>query len=211
MELYLPDKPNLEVFYSVMVHNKYGELMDGEEGESHSFVQAFLIGMLGNLVRLITFTTATTVDVTNASHNIGMPSGANYGDTNPRALGAVNSSTDGIVVGTGNTAVAVTDYVLATQIVHGTGAGQLSHAAQTVDTDITRVSNTCTWNTQRVFTNSSGGDIIVAEMGLYGLYGRVNTANTTDVYCLIRDVLGSTKTITNGSTGTFKYTLQTVS
>lgn len=79
--------------------------------------------------------------------------------------GTAGSAT-GIVVGTGNTAWTFEDFKLATAVAHGNGAGQLSHVLQATGTDAF-VGDVCTVTVQRYFNNNSGGDIIIAETGLY--------------------------------------------
>lgn len=72
----------------------------------------------------------------------------------------------GIVVGTGNTVFSFEDYKLATAVAHGNGTGQLSYVLQATGTDAF-VGDVCTVTVQRYFNNNSGGDIIIAETGLY--------------------------------------------
>lgn len=114
---------------------------------------------------------------------------------------ASGNANGGIVVGTGNTAVALADYALATKIATGTGAGQLSYGSHTINA--ASGTTTITWVVTRSFTNSSGGNITIAETGIQ------NDA-TYDVL-IERTVLASTYTVNNGAscvvTYTFTFTL----
>lgn len=107
----------------------------------------------------------------------------------------------GIMVGTGNTAVALADYALATKIAHGTSANQLQYGTHSTNT-ITGTT-TLSWIVTRAFTNSSGGNITIAETGI----GHDTSYN----FLIERSVLASTYTVNNGAacvcTYTFTFTL----
>ena len=112
---------------------------------------------------------------------------------------ALGDTTNGMVVGTGTNAVTITDYALQTKIAHGTGASQLQYAAQLFnDTDVTVSGSTCYYDLTRTFTNGSGSDITVTEVGLYG--------KMTYYYLIDRTLY--TKTIANGAGAIFTYRLQ---
>jgi hypothetical protein len=113
------------------------------------------------------------------------------------AAGAGTSSY-GIVVGSSDTPVTRDDYKLASQIAHGNGTGQLMYGAMSFDAPIT-YSTGYLFRAMRVFTNSSGADITVKEIGVY--------ANYTGAYyfCIIRDVLTTPVTIPNGYSWTVRY------
>jgi hypothetical protein len=89
----------------------------------------------------------------------------------------------GIVVGTGTTIPTISDTKLQTQITHGTGSTQLSHAVCAIATLTTTTTGSIatTLTVSRVFTNNSGVDIIVTELGLY-FYG-----DGTSAVCGARD------------------------
>jgi hypothetical protein len=112
---------------------------------------------------------------------------------------AMNSSTQawGILVGTGNTAVTSDDYHLATMIAHGSGSGQLVHGSMTVQTP-TFSGNDSHVILVRSFTNSSGADITVKEVGMAYFDG-------TNSFMIVRDVLASPITVPAGLTLTAQY------
>lgn len=78
----------------------------------------------------------------------------------------LNENTWGFQVGTGDTAPTMDDYQMATKIVHGTGAGQMIHGALDVTQAPTISGQVAYFTIGRTFTNSSGGDITVKEMGV---------------------------------------------
>jgi len=111
------------------------------------------------------------------------------------------TSSYGLVVGTGITAAAIADYAMDTQIIHGTGAGQLSHGTTTVSSP-SATATEATFRITRIFTNSSGGDINVEEIGL------VNLQVGGGYFLIIRDVTG-TLAVLNGQSLTINYDLTT--
>lgn len=110
-------------------------------------------------------------------------------------------STNGIVVGSGNTAPVPADYKLGTQIATGSGAGQLNYQNQVGLAGPTIVGQTTSFILQRLFTNNSGGNVNVNEIGLQFLLSGQS-------YLIYRDVLGSTDVIPDGSTYRVSITFQ---
>ena len=101
------------------------------------------------------------------------------------AIGLVNDETDGIVIGTGTTAVDITDSKLVAKIAHGVGAGQMVHQAQTWPAGVTTADPDVTFATNRNFNNNSGGGITVGETGIQFRQGI--TGSTTADFLAIRD------------------------
>lgn len=111
----------------------------------------------------------------------------------------------GIVVGTGTTAVTISDNSLETIINHGIGAGQLSYGAVSF-TDPAVSGATARYVATRTFTNNSGGSITVNESGVYanGLY---STPNSYFKYCIIRDIIAGGVAVADGKVLTVQYTI----
>jgi hypothetical protein len=107
-------------------------------------------------------------------------------------------STFGIVVGSSDTPVTRDDYKLGSQILHGSGTGQLMYGAMSFDAP-TAYGTGYLLRVIRVFTNNSGADVTVKEIGVY-----VNQTGSY-YYCLIRDVLTTPVTIPNGYSWTVRY------
>ncbi|MEM2233820.1 MAG: hypothetical protein QXP81_09825 [Nitrososphaerota archaeon] len=81
-------------------------------------------------------------------------------------VSAPGETRQGIVVGTGTTPVSMTDFRLAAKIGHGTGAGQLIYGSTSVTSLEYLGINTFRFYVTRLFTNNSGSDITVNEVGL---------------------------------------------
>jgi hypothetical protein len=103
----------------------------------------------------------------------------------------------GIVVGTSDTPVTRDDYKLGNQIAHGNSTGQLTYGAVSIDAPVTYGTGYLIRVT-RVFTNNSGADITVKEIGVYSY-------NNYNYFCIIRDVLTTPVTIPNGYSWTVRY------
>jgi hypothetical protein len=162
---------------------------------SESFVRQFLqllwiqgLATIRNNPYQVRDTANVLQDICNNAHNFACDAGA----------GVV---THGIIVGTGNTAATIDDYVIETPIAHGVGAGQLQYGAvafgaPAADAAVSQFTIT------RDFANGSGGAITVNECGLY-----VEAAIYTTIYYVmtIRDVIGGGINVPNGQTLTLNY------
>ena len=99
-----------------------------------------------------------------------------------------SSANNGIVVGTGSTAVAPTDFKLATQVVDGTTAGTLEHLT-CAGTNLTTSATAGSFDVERLFRNSSGGSITINEIGIYCLQATDSSANQVNHFCILRDLV----------------------
>jgi len=115
--------------------------------------------------------------------------------------GAAGMYYNGIVLGTGETAVTISDYKMETLIVHGSGAGQLDYKAMAWDA-FEVVGSTARFRNKRQFENKSGSTITVKEAGLYA------TDNAGYHFCIVRDVLSAPVDILNGQIIEVRYTFQ---
>ena len=158
--------------------------------KARSFVKAF-IGLLNvqmaGASRSIIDTGGTSRSISNSSYNFQVTAGA-------------GTSAYGIQVGTGTNPVTIDDYKLQSQIAHGTGAGQLQYGATSVDAYAVS-SGKAFFNVQRLFTNNSGGDITVKEIGLVSCIGG------TSYYGLLDRTLMEF-TIPNGGTRGVSYEIR---
>jgi len=176
------------LFIDVVVRDKDGIVLAHNKQEGHSFVRQWIEGHSFSL-RNISF------DVT----LIGGGSGAV--GTSCHIASAVGQSGYGVVCGTGDTAVTINDYTLESQIIHGAGAGQLSHSIVTQIFVGVNGSNIETTHA-RTFTNNSGSEITVKEVGLYLRVRGVGT-----VWMGARDILASPAAVPNSGTLTVTYTV----
>lgn len=123
-------------------------------------------------------------------------------DSSPSAVIAGATSATGIVVGTGTAAESFDGHALATQVVHGNGAGELNHNSSTLAAPSYNGGTlTWTWVTTRIFNNNSGGTIVIAETGIYGTSIGPNTN-----FMLMRDLLGATVSVLDAGQLTVTYT-----
>jgi hypothetical protein len=113
--------------------------------------------------------------------------------------------TFGIQVGTGTTAVAIDQYALAGKIAHGAGTGQLQYGAMSVLTPPQTVGNKRQFTAARTFTNLSGADITVNEVGL--VVQAPDTGGTPHKFLIERTVMATPKVIPNGGSSTWTYTI----
>ena len=127
-------------------------------------------------------------------------------DAHPDTIAAAGVDEAGIAVGTGTTAEANANRDLVTKITHGVGVGQLSYGSMAfVSAAITGANVDLVFT--RPFTNSSGADITVQEIGIFA--GEATPAPTTATNALIcRDLTGAI-THANTTTRTGQYTWRT--
>ena len=118
-------------------------------------------------------------------------------------LGTSGSNAYGIVVGTGDNAESFESYILETIIANGTSAGQMSYAAQSVQTPVYTVETKKLVQTfVRIFNNNSGGSISVSEVGV--IYQDAAGANS--LFC--RDLLAEAVAVANTAQLTVTYTIE---
>jgi hypothetical protein len=118
--------------------------------------------------------------------------------TNLRVNAGAGASDWGILVGTGTDAVTINDYRLQTPISHGTGPGQLQYGAVSVGT-VAVIPPSAEFTIARTFTNLSGADITVNEVGL---------AWKHDVPAFLLDRSLLTFVIPNGESRTVTYKIK---
>ena len=126
-----------------------------------------------------------------------------YNTTRWKCNGAANDDSLGIVVGSGTTEVTIDDYQLATQIAHGSSAGQLSHGDTTFNAPVTSGQSRY-FEVVRTFTNNSGGTVMVREIGLHSR----NEAGTYS-FLSLRDVLASAIEVADTKVLTVTYRILT--
>jgi hypothetical protein len=203
-------KPNLpKEVIEYEVRDKNGKLLSKGRFPAKSWV-GNIIGFLSALLKGGTPTSAVSlyniatrtdlVDTVNTARGFYIASG--MGNTLFGAEGGVGDVGAGIVVGSGDTPVNLGQYALANLITHGTGSGQLSYGATTVEA----LTKDTAWYFRviRTFTNSSGGSVTVKEIGLYvRLWLRESPYYYSCMFA--RDVLSAPVTVPNGSTLTVRY------
>lgn len=114
------------------------------------------------------------------------------------ATAAAQIDTQGIVVGTGSTAVAMGDYQLGNRISHA--ATGLNYNAVSFTTPSTSGSTRTFTITRSFFNASSATASTINECGIYA-------QNGSNYFCVARDVESPAITIGVGNTGTLTYTI----
>ncbi|MBA7683753.1 hypothetical protein ES703_92134 [subsurface metagenome] len=203
--------PIPEVFLELEVRDKDGRVIQRHRQRSHSWVRnAYNLmimqgaGINGNESAVFG---AGEVNIKLADGTVRQsPRAANIcdADYDPEAVGfgytaVAGWDTYGILVGSGTTAESFEDYFLDTQIVDGTGAGELSHIASETPSR-SYADTTYSVDLVRYFNNNSGGNVDVNEVALVtnGYYGGAH------IWMQSRDKLGATVTVP--STGQLKVT-----
>jgi hypothetical protein len=169
---------------------------------------------LNNFLKTIeAFARDAAVDITNTSGG----SATFYPDalgvssmTMMNCMAGDNDASFGIVVGSGTTPVTLTQYALASQIAHGTSAGQLDYDAQSYDVlglDTSVSPPVYRFRILRAFKNLSGGSINITEVGLVAYNGFDSTVSK---FMIARDVLSQAYTVPDGGSAVVAITIEVV-
>lgn len=125
------------------------------------------------------------------------------GNVNLAFVSGAGNATYGVVVGTGNTAENLNDYILESKIGEGIGVGQLNHQIMVRDNLIYNpLTDTFSIDFTRAFHNNSGATITIRELGIYV---RASVVATQYIYCMIRDVLPTPIEVPTGQKVTITY------
>ena len=182
---------NVKAYLKIKVINEKGKCIYYRRYRSRSFVANFInIMFAGFFFQSVTLVTT---------------GGSTFSTSVPNPLYVLDSSNDdnyGIQIGTGTTAPAITDFSLKQLIPNGTSAGQMQYGAVSVMSPVINTTNNTGYVAiTRAFTNNSGGNITVSEVGVViSPYGH----NTL----IIHDLLPTPITVPNGSTLSIAYEIQ---
>jgi len=135
--------------------NKTGKLVFKKEQLMKSFLKNWIYFAHTMGAGLIT---DVAIDTASANVTLGYTNQWNW-------IGPLADVNYGIVVGTGNTAVAITDVSLVTKILEGITIGKLSHALGTMG-NVTVSGSTAYFLLARSFNNAYAGSITIEEVGL---------------------------------------------
>lgn len=192
----------LKLLITRTIRDKNGNIVKQVKSEAKSFVKAFM----QCLEVVIAHNSgnpsdgATVKDTSNADQGINVST--EDADENFACESPANDDSYGVQIGIGTTAPVVTDYTIETQILHGVStASKMEHGATSVQAAGVSGSN-MEMTITRAFVNSSGGTIVVKEVGL------VNTWTTADwKFLLIHDAVNDS--VADGQTYTITYTFTT--
>lgn len=179
-------RANVDLILEVEVRDKKGQVIYKKRKKAKSWVKNFAEILRSHFANLDA--TVKGLD------------GSEYTSPPDTILVAAEEGNDsyGIQVGSGTGTPIPSDYKLATKIDHGTGANQLQYGAVTVESVTIEDSNISQFRVIRVFTNGSGSDITVTEIGLVTYYAGVSVL-------LARDLLSPSVTVPDGATLTVRY------
>ncbi len=187
------------VILEYILKDKDGKILKRKVRQSESFVKAFL-QLLYVVMGQIQYEYPYTM--------VGVGGGAGVevseGSYNFAADAETGDDTYGIVLGTDNTPVSIDDDSLNTKCAHGTGVDQFQYGPMSIDPPAAGATLS-QFTMTRDFTNGSGADITVYELGIYVKSGR-GTGN--QVLCTIRDVEAAGILVANGLTLTVNYRIQ---
>jgi len=195
-ELRVPPPPDIMI--GLQVHDENGILVFDDVQRAHSWTRNFwnqcMYAMTGGPLSGSTYAAGSSA----IKYTYGGIAATAVWPGTPSCIGTLGSTINGIVVGTDDTAFALTQFALGALIAHGTGAGQFSYAAQGAWSSA-YTAGTKTWKstTSRIMNNNSGGSITVKETGLYH-----SPSNTVMIE---RSVLAPTVTVATGGQLTVTY------
>jgi hypothetical protein len=202
---YTPKLPKAVIEYEV--RDKNGKLLSKGKFPAKSWV-GNIIALLSCIISTWAQTTSNysassrsdLIDTSNSARSLLLGGGTSTSVVGGNAPAGTADS--GIVVGTSDTPVSLGQYNLQSPIAHGTGSGQLSYGAITVES---LVKDTAWYfRVIRTFTNNSGASITVKEIGLFVRFGMFGGPNYFSCM-LARDVPSTPITIPSGSTLTVRY------
>lgn len=179
------------------VKDKNGNITERRTQKSKSLVRQFLellFAQSSGFSETYFVLTNTAKDITNTQRFISASSSM------LKCNAGAGTTTNGVVVGSGDTAPTINDYALETQIGHGVAADQLQYGAMTFGEPAAGASIS-QFRLTRDFANGSGGAVDVKEIGLY-------VSDGSNDYMTIRDALGTPISVPDGQTLTVNYQIQ---
>ena len=209
MGKYTPKLPKAVIEFEV--RDKNGKLIEKGKFPAKSWV-GNIVGLLSSILSMWSSagtkyyaTSPSRTDLTDTGGTARGISISTASDLYGATLGGcapAGEITAGIVVGSSDTPVSLSQYSLGALIPHGTGSGQLQYGATSVET----ISKDTTWlfRIVRTFTNSSGASVTVREIGLYVRLGKSDSPFYYSCM-LARDVPPSPIIVPDGSTLTVRY------
>lgn len=187
-----------QIHINVELRDKNGKLIKKTKKKlSNSYVQQFI-----DIIQICMSYVAGTVTDTGGVARAYNTAAPNLAQPHLNVVGGVGVVLYGIIVGIGTDAVTISDFKLQSPIAHGNNPTQLSYGSTSVGA-LATVDTTRQFTVARTFTNNSGSDITVQEVGLYCWFRDVPNA---DRYAMLERTLLEF-VIANGTSGTVTYTI----
>jgi len=191
-----------KLWYKAIVRGRNGKVLSQEERKSRSF-----LGLWNKMIwTQMTGASYPALMVTDINGN-SWPLGVGTSGNNFKMNGGAENPNMGIVIGTSNTPVDVSDYRLGALIVQGFGVGQMDYMAMVINASVVADPN-CDFLMSRQMANNSGGLITVRESGIYVMMERSLSPFTAAYGCGVRDVLTTPQDVPDGGGITIEYTLR---
>ena len=191
-----------ELWYKAIVRDRNGKVLSQEEKKSRSF-----LGLWNKIIWTqmtgASYPALMVTDINGSSWPLGVgTSGYNF-----RMNAGAEDPSMGIVIGTSNTPVDVSDYRMGALIAQGLGAGQMDYMAMVINASVVADPN-CDFFMSRQMANNSGGLITVRESGIYVMMERSLSPSWTAYGCVVRDIFTTPQDVPDGGGITIEYTLR---
>jgi hypothetical protein len=201
-----------QLILELEVRDKNGKLLNRKKTPAKSWLKQFIAILKGEFATRHGTTTGnantSVVDETGTarSYPLQASGGVSSYTMNLATLGDAGDVTQGIIVGTSDTANSLTTYALGGKIATGTGAGQLIYGAESVEEVSNPSGNDLQFRLTRTFTNNTGSTITVKEVGL--LIKKFDSSSNSRSFLAARDVLPSAVDVPDGATLTIRYVVK---
>ena len=199
----------VKVSYEIVVEDKNGKKLKSVKSEARSLLRNFLEWIASGLFSQARGLTDTSGVSQIISAYVEPSTGVSVELVNMDCEADAGNDDYGIVVGVGSDPVSPSDYALSSKIAHGTASGQLQYGECSFEV-LETVGQTVSVKVKRAFTNGSGADITIYEIGLISRWYKKVGATEEGVwyFLMIRDVLATPVTVPDGATLTVRYIIQ---
>ena len=191
------------LWYKAVVRDYKGMILFRAEEKSRSFLGLWN-KMIWTQMDGASFPGSLMVTDINGS---GWALGVGTSGNNFRMNGGAENPNMGIVIGTSDTPVDVSDYRLGGLITQGFGTVQMDYMAMVINPSVVADPN-CDFFMSRQMANNSGGLITVRESGIYVMMERSLSPFTMAYGCGVRDVFTTPQDVPDGGGITMEYTLR---
>jgi len=191
-----------ELWYKAIVWDCDGKVLSREKSKSRSF-----LGLWNKMIwTQMTGASYPALMVTDINGS-GWPLGVGTSGNNFKMNGGAENTSMGIVIGTSNTPVDISDYRMGALIVQGFGSGQMDYMAMVINASVVADPD-CEFFMSRQMANNSGGLITVRESGVYVMMERSLSPFWTAYGCVVRDIFTIPQDVPDGGGITIEYTLR---
>jgi hypothetical protein len=191
-----------ELWCRAIVQSRNGKFLSKEEGKSRSF-----LGLWNKIIwTQMTGASYPALMVTDIDGS-GWPLGVGTSGYNFRMNGGAENPNMGIVIGTSDTPVDISDYRMGSLITQGFGPGQMDYMATVINPSVVADPD-CDFFMSRQMANNSGGLITVRESGIYVMMERSISPFWTAYGCVVRDIFATPQDVPDGGGITMEYTLR---